>query len=258
MGAITLLVGEEIVPGGGGRAFGLHDRTRAKRWEHRTADRVSAGPVSSGLFQQAKAIMPAGGDGLYALDQRAGAVEWNAAGVGHACTPPGGGYDSIYLGTGASEKFPRPEAVADRDETGEVVWRTPLPLLATGRVYVFGGRVLVPLAAVIRTEDGYVHAVDADSGRAAWVAAVGSPVVAAPDYGGKFLFAATASGRISLLEERTGEPVGRFDLGALTGGPVKVRAVGPGPRTVLVAEATTLAGPAVRVYCLECEEWFRR
>jgi outer membrane protein assembly factor BamB len=138
-------------------------------------------------------------------------------------------------------------------DTGRVAWRYDAGDLVIGRPAADAGRVYCGAA------DGAVHAVDQETGRAAWKAPLGAGgIVAAPVLCDGRLYAVASGGLVACLDPADGRVLSRFDVAAHTRTEPRVfstpavtpDAEGGRHRVYFGAELRTATGSLARVYCL--------
>jgi outer membrane protein assembly factor BamB len=156
-------------------------------WSFPTTDHVEGGPARrSGLV-----IFPAGNDGLYAVDARTGAKQWNYRADLHIDSTPTIGGDRVYVGSGPSRKFPSSCVLCLNADTGAPVWRTDVPLPAWASPVLSGDRLFAGLgngrltegAKPPETPAGAVACLNAADGTIEWTmplpdAIFGQPLIA--------------------------------------------------------------------------------
>jgi outer membrane protein assembly factor BamB len=147
------------------------------------------------------------GDTLYAISAGTGAIRWLATTAGFGGTP------AVDLGRGLVFVSSQPNQLSDqpagveafRTSDGHRVWVMPRRSAAVG-VTIAGGRVFVP------TTNGYVLALDEDSGQVAWRAHVGALVTEDLSVAhGRVVFLAW-NGDAYALSQRTGAVVWRHHV----------------------------------------------
>jgi outer membrane protein assembly factor BamB len=173
---------------------------------HDMMDDLGAIALDNGLVFQAANYKFANFSGVFAFDRETGEMRWSKAAkpIGFLSASDG----RIYtVERGAQGR----QVVARSQADGSVFWSTPMPTLRAAAPVVAGGLVIVD------TEKDGVHALEADSGKVAWIApiksthknTVGQITTLAAALGSKTLVA-TVDGTIHILSLDDGSE--RFSL----------------------------------------------
>ena len=246
-----------------GRAIGVDIRTGAERWNVALRGRVASSaaivPNPPGGGDPLVLFTTLRGD-LIALDLASGEERWRFAAGATVESSPLVADGSAYIGTldgrilrvdlatrepvwearaggqvKASLALSGPNVVvgdyagkvsafARRD--GAVVWRTTSPgpvITGSGRFY--GGPAVAYGRVFIGNVNGYVLALDADTGAIAWTRALGNFVYSSPAVSEELVYVGSYDGGLYALDAVTGEVRWRFEAGERISGSPSV--IGP-------------------------------
>lgn len=162
----------------------LDAATGQNRWEFNTGDHIEGGPAEfSGMV-----IVPAGNDGLYAVNVETGEQRWNFRADLHIDSTPIIANGRVFIGSGKSRRFNSFQVACLDARSGNPLWRTPVKLPAWGSPAVFEKRVYVGLGNGRLTESarapempaGGLVCLDANSGNLLWTFSTGDAVFGRP------------------------------------------------------------------------------
>ncbi|MFO0849647.1 MAG: PQQ-binding-like beta-propeller repeat protein [Gemmataceae bacterium] len=229
----AVFVGEGLHSDADCRVFRLDMSTGRPTWAtpFQTTGHIEGAPSQ----MSGKVFVPAGEDGLYAVDKETGSrVWWHHVPGLHVDTPPvavaAPVARTVYAGSGYGAKG----VFAVDGDTGAVRWRVPTDLRSFGPAAVLGDRVAFGLGTGTLTEDlaaepdepkapaGAVVCVDVSSGAVVWRRDLPKSVHTPLEQDSHALYAACKDGTVYALDLATGAIKWRQAVGGeFLAGPVR-------------------------------------
>ncbi|MFO8140489.1 MAG: outer membrane protein assembly factor BamB [Marinobacter sp.] len=181
-------------------------------------------------------IYAASADGLLvAVETENGKTRWQRRTEDRIFAGVGGDNNHLYYITRDAE------LVALTRETGDEIWRSPLPTEGLAAPQSNGALV------VAQTTDGRVIGFDASNGERRWqydgqVPVLSMRTAAAPLVGGDVVIASFANGRVIALTADAGQPVWQYEVGQPQGRTELERLVDIGGQPLVLDSAIMVAG----------------
>lgn len=175
--------------------------------QFQTRGHIERTAVATELAGQKIFLLPAGSDGVWALDPQNMKALWQAK-VGHVDSFPISDGHSVFVGTGQEKGFPESETVALALDlkNGKQIWKKNLPVSAWGMPMLWKNSVCFSLGDVYQnTKYGQVACYDKATGREEVAVNLPGAVLAQPILAGDHLILTDLQGviyQVSLTEKK--------------------------------------------------------
>jgi outer membrane protein assembly factor BamB len=198
----------------------LDSKTGKPCWHFREPLHVDASPalIANYLFAGSGLSRKCNTTEVFCLNAQTGDVVWRKPTRWSAWGSPvlDGGQVFFGLGNGRAIEGPAPpEKPAGavwclQQDTGKVVWQSPLPDAVLHKPAVDANHVYVG------ARDGFCYCLDRRQGTVIWQTKFGSPLIARPALQDSHLYVVASEGRICRLNADTGDMEWTFDVASYT------------------------------------------